>query len=295
MNNKTKFDLRSNCDDDFSKSKPTPTPFHDWDYIVYSQRWPVTGCSQWKERSPSNTCNMPENNSTWTVHGVWPTKIGTNGPYFCNSAIHFDPDQLEPMMKELLEFWPNIEANTKPNSFWKHEWNKHGTCASTLPQLNSVTNFFKQGLQWNQDYNLATILTKNEIVPNQQGYNISDIYNAIKTTINKNPTVECVVDGKSKQSLISEIHICFNKSLDLIDCNITKQQEGDILSNCNGKDNVMYFATIPNNTLFTRSKNHADFGGSVDATVEECLQNDFYEKNLLKLYSLVKFLIWFTL
>jgi ribonuclease T2 len=284
-----------------SKPKPSPTPFQDWDYLVYSQQWPVTGCAQWKERSSQNTCNLPEDASRWTVHGVWPTKIGANGPFFCNSALHFDPDQLTPIMKELQEDWPNIEANTKPNSFWKHEWNKHGTCASSLPLLNSVTAYFKQGLQWNQDYDLANVLKKNNIIPNMQGYNISDIYDTVKAVMGKNPRVECVIDGKSKQSLISEIRICFNKSLDLIDCNLTKPEGThyrDILSNCNGKENVMYYAAVPNNT-FTDVIEDMYFNER-EPSIGGCLENEnyenyYFERNLLKLYGVIKFLMWFTL
>ncbi|XP_063932546.1 ribonuclease Oy [Zophobas morio] len=279
------------------KPKPSPTPFQDWDYIVYSQRWPITGCSQWEERSSQNTCSLPHDNTTWTVHGLWPTKIGANGPFFCNSAIHFDPDQLAPMMKELQEYWTNVEANTKPNSLWKHEWNKHGTCAASLPQLNSVTNYFKQGLEWNQDFRLSSMLSKSNIVPNTQGYNISDVYNAVKVATGKNPEIECVVDGKSKQSLISEIRLCFNKSLDLIDCNVSKfgGQDGDILSNCNGNKNVMYFATVPNNTYTEEVIRDVYFDDVDEPNLEICIEYFNFQGRLLKLYSIIKFLMWFTL
>lgn len=125
------------------KNNPTPTPYHDWDYLLYSQRWPITACSQWEEAGKDHTCSLPVDKSLWTVHGIWPTKIGTEGPLFCPSAIHFDPQQLTPVMNDLKVLWINVEANTKPLSFWKHEWKKHGTCASVLPQLDSVTNYFK--------------------------------------------------------------------------------------------------------------------------------------------------------
>lgn len=91
---------------------------------------------------------MPTDNKTWSVHGVWPTKTGEDGPYFCDSAIKFDPTLLAPIESDLEQYWVNIEGNTKKYSFWEHEWKKHGTCAVTLPQLDSLLNYFQQGLTW---------------------------------------------------------------------------------------------------------------------------------------------------
>lgn len=109
-----------------------------------------------------------------------------------------------------------MEANTKPNSFWAHEWNKHGTCASILPQLDSVTNYFRMGLKLNQQYDLSKILTKAGVVPGTTGYDVSFIYNVVKNSINKEPSIQCVTDRKTKESFISEIRICFNKSLEVM-------------------------------------------------------------------------------
>ncbi|KAF7287298.1 ribonuclease X25 isoform X2 [Rhynchophorus ferrugineus] len=193
----------------------------DWDYIVFSQRWPLSTCAEWEETKPGNVCNLPTNRLTWTVHGIWPTKSGTRGPISCNSAIHFDPNQLTPMLDDLKEHWTNVEANTKQNSFWEHEWKKHGTCASILPQFDSVTNYFSRGLKFNKDYNLSTILESNGVVPNNNGYNLQDVYNTIMNSTGKEPSIQCVTDKNTKESFISEIRICLNKTLDLIVTGLT--------------------------------------------------------------------------
>lgn len=270
------------------KHGPTPTPYHDWDYLMFSQRWPITGCSEWEESNPSHTCNLPPDKDEWIIHGIWPTKTGTEGPLFCPSAIHFDPDQLEPLMDDLKIQWTNIEANTSPNSFWKHEWNKHGTCASVLPNLNSVTNYFRQGLVWNKQFKLVDILSQSKIFPGKSGYTPQQIYDAVKLSIKTNPIIQCTTDKITKESMINEIRICFNKSLELVDCDHTNPvdsiQSGALISNCNLKKEVMYYAEVPARDM----SYELDY---IDEVFRKHVEEQMY---YLRLYKVLKFLIWFT-
>lgn len=270
------------------KHGPTPTPYHDWDYLMFSQRWPITACIQWENENKANTCNMPMDKSTWIVHGIWPTKIGTEGPLYCPSSIHFDPDFLAPIMDELNAQWTNVEANTKPNSFWKHEWEKHGTCASVLPALNSVPNFFKQGLEWNNAFKLHEILADNTISPNPKGYTINEIYTTVKGHINADPMIQCVTDPHTKQSLLSEIRICFNKSMNIIDCDQSNNHHSrrmtNMITNCSLKKPVMYFAEVP-------AKHVAYEIDYVDEFFKKRLKEELY---YMSIYRFLKFLIWFT-
>ncbi|KAJ8913605.1 hypothetical protein NQ315_013427 [Exocentrus adspersus] len=267
-------------------NKDEPTPYHDWDYIVYSQRWPITACIDWQEEKEGNTCNLPDDKTMWTIHGLWPTKNGTKGPLFCPSAIHFDPNALEPIINELNSSWINIEANTKPNSFWKHEWAKHGTCASTLPQLDSILNYFQQGLVWNEQYKLSDILTQSKVIPGTEGYTIDQIYNAVKLSTQSTPIIQCTVDRKTKESMISEIQICFNKSLEVVDCDqfqTDNENKLGILTDCSLKKPVMYFAEIPNGVSY-----EMDY---VDSAFKQHLDEHIY---YLSIYRLLRFLIWYT-
>lgn len=269
------------------KHGPTPTPYHDWDYVIFSQRWPVTACSQWEDANKINTCQMPPDLDMWTVHGIWPTKIGTEGPLYCPSSVHFDPDQLTSIMEDLKAYWTNVEANTKANSFWKHEWDKHGTCAVILPELNSVTNYFKKGLEWNKVYMLNEILANSKVVPGATGYTVEQIYDAIKAHTNVNPMIQCVTDQHTKESLISEIRICFNKSLELIDCDQTSpinRRSTGIITNCSLKKTVMYFAEVPTKQISYQM----DY-------VDEYFKKHFEEQMYyMKMYRFLKFIIWFT-
>ncbi|KAK9880053.1 hypothetical protein WA026_008563 [Henosepilachna vigintioctopunctata] len=253
----------------------------DWDYLMYSQRWPISACVAWEEKSKSNVCSLPKDPNTWLVHGLWPTKTGTNGPNKCNSAIHFDPDQLEPLLDDLNNHWTNIEGHTKQYSFWSHEWNKHGTCASVLPQLDSVYNYFKKGLDFNKDFDILKTLSASNIVPNMNNYTIEDISNAVQKNLGKVPQIECIVDSKTKDSLLSEIRLCLNKSFELIDCTSV----GLALSNCSTKKPLKYLKDVPGEM----AKANVD---GYNVNPEEILSR---EEMLREWYILIKFLIWFTL
>lgn len=254
---------------------------------MFSQHWPISTCNEWEEQNKANTCNIPKDKSSWTVHGIWPTKIGTDGPLYCPSSIHFDPNQLTSMIDDLNAYWTNIKGNTKPNTFWKHEWDKHGTCAIVLPQLNSITNYFRQGLEWNRDYKLNEILANSKITPGPVGYTVEQIYDAVKCYINVNPMIQCITDPHTKESLISEIRICFNKTLELIDCDSTNPlntESTKIVSNCNLKKTVMYFAEVP----IKHVSYEMDYVG-------EYFKKQFEEQSYYtRMYRFLKFLIWFT-
>lgn len=58
---------------------------------------------------PSHTCALPSQKDAWTIHGIWPTKLGTRGPGFCNSSAKFDDKAIEPIKMQLEQYWINIE------------------------------------------------------------------------------------------------------------------------------------------------------------------------------------------
>ncbi|KAI8115549.1 hypothetical protein CVS40_12316 [Lucilia cuprina] len=63
---------------------------HEWDLLIFTQQWPVTTCYHWREEDKNHECKLPSEKEIWTIHGVWPTKIGQFGPSFCSAGIHPD-------------------------------------------------------------------------------------------------------------------------------------------------------------------------------------------------------------
>lgn len=243
-------------------------------------------CYQWQEKESKNKCSLPTLRDIWTIHGIWPTKLRTEGPNFCNKTWHFDPNQLFPFEQQLMIYWLNIEKNTPLYSLWKHEWIKHGTCAASIPDLDNEAKYFKCGLDWIGKYDMKSVLAKGGVVPNQsQGYKAEDIFYAVKSVLKKNPTVECVTDKKTGKLFINEIRICFDKNLTLIDCDGIKHPKlhvpGPIITNCDPSKTILYPDVVPTHP-------NAD-------PCEPCAALESRIPWQLNLYRLLQFLIWFTL
>ncbi|OAG34625.1 hypothetical protein AYO21_11221 [Fonsecaea monophora] len=93
-------------------------------------------------------------NNSWTIHGLWPDLCTGGFDAFCDSSrSHSDIRTVlrhalegqdgageahdgnhEAMVDELLSFMETywLSLNGDHEHLWAHEWNKHGTCISTL-------------------------------------------------------------------------------------------------------------------------------------------------------------------
>lgn len=135
-------------------------------------------------------------------------------------------------------------------------------------------------------YNMDTILSQANIVPNETGYTVENIFNAIKSFLNVTPAVDCEVD-KAKQTLISEIRICFNKSLELIDCTGADGLGDTPITDCSLKKPVIYADKVPAVTT-PKPKRFEVFLQSYYEEMPE-------DAGMVNFYKLLKFLMWFTL
>lgn len=87
----------------------------------------------------------------------------------------------------------NSWLNKKEGELWKHEWKKHGTCAKSLPALDSELKYFQQALNWSKQYPLNDLLVKGGIQPNGT-YPIAQYWHTLKTALGKRPFIDCYTD-----------------------------------------------------------------------------------------------------
>lgn len=126
----------------------------------------------------------------------------------------------------------------KPDEeFWEAEWLKHGTCSAVLLELDTSNKYLSKALDWLEEYNMTTILAASNIVPdNDKTYKLFDIHTAITRVLNKNPSITCYIDRTTSEQYLSEIRICFDQQLNLVDCDgINSNSKQSAF----GKDNVI--------------------------------------------------------
>lgn len=110
---------------------------------VYAYSWTPGFC---KESTTYPGCISPQPywKSNFTIHGLWPQYTTTGYPSYC-STTPFDPNTpLEIGWDTMTQYYPDVKySETDPDydSFWEHEWDKHGTCSG----LNQ-TAYFQQAL-----------------------------------------------------------------------------------------------------------------------------------------------------
>ncbi|CAL1677943.1 unnamed protein product [Lasius platythorax] len=214
---------------------------NEFDVLIFTQHWPLTACFLWKESSQKHSCSLPKRDE-WTIHGIWPTKYNTLGPEYCNRSLPFNASALAPLQSELKENWIDIQNGSEPYSFWKHEWNKHGTCAVTIKALNNEFNYFEEGLKLLYKYNMIDVLAKANILPGQK-YKVEDMLIGIQKVLNKRGQVMCAQNKKTGESYVSEIRICFDKTLQLVDCDGIYH----FPTNCDRSKQIIYPSNVPTN------------------------------------------------
>lgn len=258
----------------------TETPKHDWDILIFTQHWPITVCLQWREASEQHSCSLPLK-EIWTIHGIWPTKLGTKGPQFCNSSLHFNITSLDPIKPDLEKYWMNIYNNSEA-AFWKHEWKRHGTCAASLPALDSELKYFSTAINLSIQYNMYDILSKGGILlDSKEGFTSQQLSNAIRNVLAVNPEIQCIEE--KGVSYLFELRICFNKTFNLVDCDGIKStyNTGNVITNCPTSKPIFYPSKLPpleedydQEPCFTQHENNSNWP--------------------VKILQIVQFLQWFT-
>lgn len=188
----------------------------DFDYLVFRQIWPQSTCMF----PEGHSCSIARNISTWVVHGLWPSIAGrTDGPFFCDKELPFDPRKLDWLLGRLEEFWPNLYTDTPLESFWKHEWEKHGTCALGLPTISNESDYFNTTLGLRDHFDFGPILKGSAIVPDDDKlYDLDLMKAAIKNVLGVEPGLTCYVLKNSHKQYLSQMQICLSKTYEQIDC-----------------------------------------------------------------------------
>ncbi|KAH0554620.1 hypothetical protein KQX54_011927 [Cotesia glomerata] len=184
-----------------------------FDFFVLSISWgPATKIKRLGTAAP---INKPK----WSVHGLWPSlKTYMKHPKQCNLKIPYDPNQVLPIQNELEDKW--FSANGSPmthQALWRHEWEKHGTCAARSPQIKSVKQYFKKGLELFNQANVQAKLTAANFRPKKELTN-KDMHDEISRILGHRVTLEFIDHPRTSELWLSGIRLCYDFNFLLIDC-----------------------------------------------------------------------------
>ncbi|MEW5305914.1 MAG: hypothetical protein WDW38_009843 [Sanguina aurantia] len=175
----------------------------DFDYFMLVRQWSGTFCAHAE-------CPMVHRHGfKFTLHGLWPNYAAGGWPQDCNANMRFDESKLDDILPELQEEWPSVFKEDE--SFWAHEWSKHGTCA--LDIFPSELDYFKGTLDLHAKYDLQGVFSAAGITPSwTKTYRASDLQSAVEDAYGIVPQLHCV-NGR-----LNEIWMCVGKDLSVIDC-----------------------------------------------------------------------------
>ena len=111
-------------------------------YYVFASLWQNESC--FENGNINEQCKKLNNyyKNNFTIHGLWPNFKNSSSSYdgYCTN----EPFDIEVIKKigidKMNTYWPSTDG---PNEeFWKHEWEKHGTCSglSQIDYFNTILN-----------------------------------------------------------------------------------------------------------------------------------------------------------
>eukprot|EP01099_Mayorella_cantabrigiensis_P002074 TRINITY_DN1912_c0_g1_i2.p1 TRINITY_DN1912_c0_g1~~TRINITY_DN1912_c0_g1_i2.p1 ORF type:complete len:241 (-),score=26.18 TRINITY_DN1912_c0_g1_i2:145-837(-) len=186
----------------FSLSSANSQP--TWDYALYVNSWAATECLF------HNPCSVPSYVETWVIHGLWPNYNNGSWPQYCNSSYPFVFSEVQDLSSQLYVEWPDLYENG--TDFWKHEWEKHGTCAMQSTVIDDEHDYFLLTLSlFEKQFLFGKWLTDAGIIPSwDQFYTLSEISEAITAGLGGEIKVSmsCKTYGSPSKWLLDQIYVC---------------------------------------------------------------------------------------
>jgi ribonuclease T2 len=154
--------------------------------------------------------------------GLWPQNWDGSYPCYCSGPL-YNGTLLDPIRATLDTVWPNFDCQQAldpacngavlpacNDGFWCHEYEKHGTCASTV--MGDELSFFSGVPKLLAQYDILSAWATAGIKPGSTSYEVSKLAGALQTAYGTVPVVQCS-DGK-----VTSVLSCWTSDLTLTDC-----------------------------------------------------------------------------
>ncbi|KAK7217691.1 hypothetical protein V2G26_005694 [Clonostachys chloroleuca] len=139
---------------------------------------------------------------SWTIHGLWPDNCDGSYEQYCDSSREVSnvteilKANAPCTLKYMQTFWKDYKGDDE--DFWEHEFNKHGTCMSTLePKCypsyqphQEVVDYFKRAVKVDRTLPTYKWLAAAGIVPStSKTYTLAEI----QAALSKNHGYEVII------------------------------------------------------------------------------------------------------
>ena len=196
---------------------------------VLAKTWAPTLCRRYLD---DNNCASMEMPDRWVLHGLWPngSRLGSY-PSQCKGA-KFDEQAIADLVPEMSAVWPNVAFDSKGRqskvgdrltneSFWGHEWDKHGTCALLCDDMiTSQRSYILLLLELNRTYDIGEALRGGGTAPDDDQVILTQsIIDALEMSFDVKPSISCYTDPDSDIAYLLGAWLCLEPGNNsLIDC-----------------------------------------------------------------------------
>ncbi|XP_037316478.2 ribonuclease T2-like [Pungitius pungitius] len=171
---------------------PGKRPFCSWKCLLLSLQWPGAFCQSVDKET---LCKIPLSINNWTIHGLWPQKVGRCCS--CWPMFESDVQELDP---ELNEHWPSLLKSQPSFHFWKQEWEKHGVCAACVEGMNSPLRYFQISLKLRGQLDIQRLLEDAGINPScERPYKLGEVQSVLTPHLGDKHEVQCVTDDQGRE------------------------------------------------------------------------------------------------
>ena len=129
----------------------------DYDMYVFAIQWGKTMCIV----NSGSTCtqklaNIPKNEMS--IHGLWPSLKSGSSMSSCNSGTQVSiKDDGSDIFYDMKEYWPSLTGGDE--TFWNHEYNKHGYCYSNKIGDFDYKKYFQKSFDVFYKKGIPTMIT----------------------------------------------------------------------------------------------------------------------------------------
>ncbi|KAK2592345.1 Ribonuclease T2 precursor (RNase T2) [Conoideocrella luteorostrata] len=142
---------------------------------------------------------------SWTIHGLWPDACDGSYPAQCDSSRAYTDIEgilssggASDTLDYMKQFWKDYKGDDE--TFWQHEWGKHGTCISSLDpkcyggykDKEEAVDFFKKTVELFKTLPTYQWLADAGIKPStSKTYSLSQIQSVLSEKHGAKVTLSC--------------------------------------------------------------------------------------------------------